>query len=157
MEQSQICLHGTCISIGDDGVLILGAPGSGKSDLALRLIDAPGTGISGTILPCKLVADDQVIIRRDQGRLVALAPAALHGKLEIRGLGIVTLETQPSVLLALIARLQAHAAIERLPGPATFDILGHSLPVVEIDAASASAPARLRAALNWLKRQKGGL
>ena len=157
MELSQTCLHGTCVSIGDDGVLILGAPGSGKSDLALRLIDAPGSGISGEILPCKLVSDDQVIVRRDQGRLVASAPAALHGKLEIRGLGIVTLETQPSAPLALIARLQAHAAIERLPAPATFDILGHLLPIIEIDAESASAPARLRAALNWLKRQKVGL
>ena len=157
MEQAEICLHGTCVSIGDDGVLILGAPGSGKSDLALRLIDVPGSGISGEILPCKLVSDDQVVMRRGQGRLIASAPAALHGKLEVRGLGIVTLETLPSVPLALVARLQAHAAIERLPSHATFDILGHPLPIIEIDAASASAPARLRAALNWLKRQKAGL
>ncbi|MEY3906493.1 MAG: hypothetical protein RIR59_1316, partial [Pseudomonadota bacterium] len=36
---TQPLLHGTCIAIKDQGVLILGASGAGKSDLALRLID----------------------------------------------------------------------------------------------------------------------
>ena len=150
MKQSQIYLHGTCVRLGGDGVLILGEPASGKSTLALRLIDEPGYGISGVLLRSELVADDQVIVTRDQDRLMASAPAALRGKLEIRGLGIVTLETPPSVPLALVVKLQDHAAIERLPDPATFDILGMALPLVEIDGKMPSAPARLRAALNWL-------
>jgi HPr kinase/phosphorylase len=151
MKQSQIFLHGTCVSVGGEGVLILGEPGSGKSALALRLIDEPGYGISGILLRSELVADDQVIVTRDQDRLMASAPAALHGKLEIRGLGIVTLATPPSVPLALVVKMQDHAAIERLPDPATFDILGMALPLVEIDGKMPSAPARLRAALTWLK------
>jgi HPr kinase/phosphorylase len=95
MKQSQIVLHGTCVSVGGEGVLILGKPGSGKSALALRLVDEPGHGISGVPLRSELVADDQVIVTRDQGRLMASAPGALRGKLEIRGLGIVTLATPP--------------------------------------------------------------
>jgi serine kinase of HPr protein (carbohydrate metabolism regulator) len=83
---------------------------------------------------------------------MAAAPAALRGKLEIRGLGIVTLATPPSAPLALVVRLQDHSAIERLPDPAAFDILGMRLPLVEIDAKLPSAPARLRAALSWLKQ-----
>ena len=150
MKQTQIFLHGTCVSVSGEGVLILGEPGSGKSALALRLIDEPGYGISGMLLRSELVADDQVIVTRDQDRLMASAPAALRGKLEIRGLGIVTLETPPSVPLALVVKLQDHAAIERLPDPATFDILGMALPLVEIDGKMPSAPARLRAALNTL-------
>ena len=150
MKQSQIFLHGTCVSFDGAGVLILGEPGSGKSALALRLIDEPGYGISGMLLRSELVADDQVIVTRGQDRLMASAPAALRGKLEIRGLGIVTLETPPSVPLALVVKLQDHAAIERLPDPATFDILGMALPLVEIDGKMPSAPARLRAALNTL-------
>jgi serine kinase of HPr protein (carbohydrate metabolism regulator) len=152
MKQSQIFLHGTCISVGGAGVLILGEPGSGKSALALRLIDEPGYGISGTLLRSELVADDQVIVSRDQDRLMASAPAALRGKLEIRGLGIVTLATLPSVALALVVKLHEHSAIERLPDPAIFDILGMTLPLVEIDGKTPSAPARLRAAVSWLKQ-----
>ncbi|MEP7174324.1 MAG: HPr kinase/phosphatase C-terminal domain-containing protein [Aestuariivirga sp.] len=152
MKQSQIFLHGTCVSLGGEGVLILGEPGSGKSTLALRLIDEPGYGISGVLLRSELVADDQVVVSRDQDRLMASAPATLRGKLEIRGLGIVTLATPPSVPLALVVKLQDHAAIERFPDPATFDILGMALPLVEIDGKMPSAPARLRAALTWLKQ-----
>ena len=152
MKQSQILLHGTCVSVGGEGVLILGEPGSGKSALALRLIDEQGHGISGVLQRSELVADDQVIVSRDQDRLMASAPAMLRGKLEIRGLGIVTLATPPSVPLALVVKLQDHSTIERLPDPATFGILGMTLPLVEIDAKTPSAPARLRAALTWLKQ-----
>lgn len=152
MKQSQIFLHGTCVSVGGAGVLILGEPGSGKSTLALRLIDEPGYGISGVLLRSELVADDQVILTRDQDRLMASAPATLRGKLEIRGLGIVTLAAPPSVPLALVVKLHDHSAIERLPDPATFDILGMALPLVEIDGKMPPAPARLRAALSWLKQ-----
>lgn len=152
MKQSHIFMHGTCLSVGGEGVLILGEPGSGKSTLALRLIDEPGYGISGVLLRSELVADDQVIVTRDQDRLVASAPAALRGKLEIRGLGIVTLATPPSAPLALVVNLQNHSAIERLPDAATFYILGMALPLVEIDAKMPSAPARLRAAVTWMKQ-----
>jgi HPr kinase/phosphorylase len=152
MNQSQIFLHGTCVSVGGAGMLILGGPGSGKSTLALRLIDEPGYGISGVLLRSELVADDQVIVTRDQDRLMASAPATLRGKLEIRGLGIVTLATPLSVSLTLVVKLQDHSAIERLPDPATFNILGVALPLVEMDGKMPSAPARLRAALSWLKQ-----
>ena len=142
------------MSVSGEGVFILGDPGSGKSALALRLIDEPGYGISGVLQRSELVADDQVIVTRDKDRLLASAPATLRGKLEIRGLGIVTLTTAPSVALALVVKLQNHAAIERLPDPANFEILGLALPLVEIDAKMASAPARIRAALAWLKQPR---
>jgi HPr kinase/phosphorylase len=156
MAQKQICLHGTCVSVNGEGILILGGPGAGKSDLALRLIDEPGFGISGGLQHSELVSDDQVIVARHEGKLVASAPSNISGKLEIRGLGIVALATQSSVPLSLVVKLQAQSTIERLPDRSTFDILGLALPLVEIDAATASAPARLRAALNWLKQQNRG-
>ena len=137
-------------------MLILGEPGSGKSDLALRLIDEPGHGISGGPLSSELVSDDQVVITRKENRLVASAPAALRGKLEIRGLDIVKLETQPSVSLSLVVKLHSQLVIERLPDPRTIEILGLALPLVEIDGIAASAPARLRAALNWLNQPNRG-
>jgi len=151
MNESRILLHGTCVSVGGAGVLILGEPGAGKSSLALRLIDEPGYGISGVLLRGELVADDQVVVTREPDRLMASAPAALRGKLEIRGLGIVSLATPLSAALALVVKLQDHPAIDRLPDSRSFDILGLALPLVEIDAKMASSPARIRAALNWLK------
>lgn len=139
-----------------EGVLILGEPGTGKSDLALRLIDEPGFGTCESPMRGRLISDDQVIITREEDRLVASAPSTIRGKLEVRGLGIVSLATLPSVQLLLVVRLQIHSAIERLPDQCTFEILGLALPLVEIDGNSPSAPARLRAALHWLKQPDRG-
>lgn len=156
MKEQQTCLHGTCVSVGGEGVLILGEPGTGKSDLALRLIDEPGFGISESPMRSKLVSDDQVIITRHEDKLIASSPPAIRGKLEIRGLDIVVLATQPSAALSLVVKLQTLSGIERLPSHAAFDLLGLALPLVEIDGNSPSAPARLRAALHWLKQPNRG-
>ena len=70
-------VHATCVAIGDRAVLLCGPSGSGKSDLALRLIDGGA----------QLVADDQVVLRAEGGRIVARAPEALAGRMEVRGIG----------------------------------------------------------------------
>lgn len=145
-------IHGTCLAIGGCGVLLLGEPGSGKSDLALRLIDGEGAGLSGAVRGARLVADDQVAIRRQEGKLIASAPPALAGKLEIRGIGIVDLEIERGVTLGLAVRLTPAAEIERLPdlARARMEILGLAIPLVLIDPEKASAPARIRAAIDHL-------
>lgn len=144
-------MHATCVAMDEQGVLILGPPGSGKSDLALRLIDQPGRGTSGHPRMAQLVSDDQVLISRSGDELLASAPREIRGKLEVRGLGIVTLPVRATVRLALAVRLDAVSAIERMPDRETFDLLGISLPMVRIASAQPSAPARLRAALDWLE------
>lgn len=143
-------IHGTCLALGSAGVLLLGSPGSGKSDLALRLIDQPGDGLSGETRAARLVVDDQVAIRRAGSTLIATAPAALAGLLEIRGLGLARLPALPEVVLRLAVRLTPAAEIERLPdlARARMDILGVGLPLILLDPLSASAPARVRAALD---------
>jgi HPr kinase/phosphorylase len=148
-------IHGTCLAIGEEGVLLLGQPGAGKSDLALRLIDAPGTGLTGALRSAMLVADDQVAIRKGEaGSLIASAPPALAGKLEIRGLGIAGLPYHPAVMLKLAVRLTPAAEIERLPdlAKARMEILGIGVPLVLIDPEKASAPSRIRAALDQFRR-----
>lgn len=143
-------IHGTCLAIGEDGVLLVGKPGAGKSDLALRLIDQRGSGLSGSLRAARLVADDQVVIRRQEGALVASAPPALSGKLEIRGLGIAELPVVPEIRLRLAVRLTPAAEIERLPdlGRSRIEVLGIAIPLILLDPERASAPARLRAALD---------
>ena len=75
-EVSSETMHGACVAIGGRAVLIEGRSGEGKSDLALRLIDRGAA----------LVADGQVICQRQDGGLLASAPAHLAGRIEVRGL-----------------------------------------------------------------------
>jgi HPr kinase/phosphorylase len=126
-------LHASCAArLGPDGydaILILGPPGAGKSDFVLRLVHIGFT----------LVADDQVVVEND----IASPPEALAGLLEVRGLGIFRLPFTPSARLRLVIRLGTQPV--RLPEPETYPELG--LPLVTIDPAAPSAPARAALAL----------
>lgn len=138
-------IHATCCArddaAGPVGVLLLGPPGSGKSDLALRLVD------SGFLL----VADDRVYIEGRQDGAYASAPAALRGLIEVRGIGIVRLSrTVPHARIALAVALTPRVAQQRLPEPATTALAGHAVPTVAVDAEAASAVARVRLALDVL-------
>jgi HPr kinase/phosphorylase len=142
-------VHGTCLEIGGCGVLILGASGSGKSDVALRLIDQPGRGTGLEAMTARLVADDQVVITRRGKRLFAAAPTRLAGLIEVRGIGIVTADHAPEAELEMAVRLADARGIERLPeeNGSQLVLLGVAVPEIAVDAAAASAPARIRAGL----------
>ena len=142
-------VHGTCLVIGGCGVLILGASGSGKSDLALRLIDQPGRGTGPETMTAWLVADDQVVITRRGERLFAAAPERLAGLIEVRGIGIVPADHAPEAEVTMAVRLTDARNIERLPaeGGSQAVLLGIALPEFEVDAAAPSAPARVRAGI----------
>ncbi len=138
--------HGTVIALAGNAVLIRGASGSGKSDLALRCLALAPTAL--TAGPAMLVADDYVTVTRTGDRLIAEAPATIRGKLEVRGLGIVTVPCQESAELVLIADLAAPEQIERLPDPApTAELGGVKLPLLHIAPFEASAPVKLLVAL----------
>lgn len=145
-------VHATCVAIGDHGVLLRGPPGSGKSSLALCLMDAPGRGISGTLKAARLVADDRVILHRAEHHVVATAPATLRGKLEIRGLGIVDVEPQEQAIIRLVVDIAPEREIERLPEPDTLQValMGVAIPAIRIDAGNPVATARIRAAFDHL-------
>lgn len=133
--------HASCVAIGEFGLLIRGASGSGKSDLVLRLLDEV-RGVS-------LVADDQVIIVEHDGVLIASAPTTLVGKLEIRGQEIVTRPYLGSVKLSHIIDLVEQAEISRMPEVSELQtsLMNHVFPRLKLDGKQASAPARIRAFL----------
>ncbi len=122
-------IHASCAAREGHGVLLLGPPGSGKSDLVLRLLDHG----------FQLVADDRVTVQDG----VASPPAALAGLLEVRGLGLLRLPHAPSARLALAVTLGRG---ERLPVPEIHPTLG--LPLVHVDPAACSAPQRVALALD---------
>jgi len=143
-----IKVHATCVEIAGAGVLLRGASGVGKSDLALRLIDRSRSG-SDASGAARLVADDQVCLTRSGNAVIASAPGTIAGKIEIRGLGIVEMTSTTQAPLALVVDLVEPGEIERLPdGQAQrVTLLGVHLACVAIDPTTASAAARIRAAL----------
>ena len=136
-------VHATAVAVGGRGVLILGASGAGKSDLALRVITTPHVR-DGAPVAARLVADDQVVIERDGDRLFASPPASIAGKLEVRGLGKVELPHEPRDELRLAVALRPAEQIERMPdGLEIHPILGVKLPLVAIDGSKPGATGRL--------------
>ena len=130
-------IHASAVAIHGRALLVGGPSGSGKSDLALRLLDRG----------FKLVSDDRTIVRRDGDKLIASAPPNIAGKLEIRGIGIVDMETVDNVPVALFVELTSE--IQRLPDEnRERPILGVRVPLVTIDAVSASAPYKVAIALD---------
>jgi serine kinase of HPr protein (carbohydrate metabolism regulator) len=130
-------VHASTVALDGRAVLISGPSGSGKSDLALRLLDRG----------FQLVSDDQTIVRKDGSRLLASAPPNIAGKLEVRGIGIVDMDTVNDVPAALLVELASD--IQRLPDDdRERQILGVSLPLISVDAMTASAPSKVALALD---------
>jgi HPr kinase/phosphorylase len=138
-------LHGTCVALGSQAALLRGPSGSGKSDLALRfLFETPSE-----LDPC-LIADDQVWARVDASRHIILTPPEpIRGRIEVRGIGIVDLPFRPGATLSVIVDLVPPENVPRLP-PESMDrteLLGLSCPLLKLAPFEASAPLKLRLAL----------
>lgn len=127
-------VHGTVVALpgpaGWTGVLLRGPSGAGKSDLALRLI------ASGA----RLVADDYAVLWASGGRLYATAPETIAGRIEARGLGIVSQPARWIAPVGLIVDL-TFDAIERMPERRTETVRGVAVSVIDLDPRPASAAA----------------
>jgi serine kinase of HPr protein (carbohydrate metabolism regulator) len=136
-----VILHAGLVALRLDGywkgALILGSSGAGKSDLALRAIDAG----------FRLVADDRVVVWACEGRLFGRAPAALDGLIEVRGVGVVRM---PALEFCEIALAVHCGEAERMPDAKPQEICGVAIPGAALQPLEASAPAKLRRALQHL-------
>lgn len=136
-------IHGTCIAVEGRGALFRGAPGSGKSDLALRLIERGA----------QLVADDQVIIDEQSGGLCARPAPNLAGKLEVRGIGILDVPAVAAAPLLAVFDLCPAEEIERLPEPRYEELLlGSKVRTFRLAPFEASAPDKVRLTLSALSQ-----
>lgn len=143
-----LCVHGTCVAIAGRAALLRGAPGSGKSDLALRFISAFGRDDEPDAAAC-LVSDDQVLISRDGAALVVRAPDTIAGRLEVRGIGIVTVDHQNGAHLSVLVDLVGADEVPRMP-PEPLpreELLGLPVPVLRLNPREASCPVKLKLAL----------
>jgi serine kinase of HPr protein (carbohydrate metabolism regulator) len=132
-------VHASSVAIGGRAVLIGGRSGTGKSDLALRLIDR------GALL----VSDDYTVLRRAGTHAHASAPSTIAGRIEVRGLGVAEMATAQDVPAALFVDLDL--AAERLPEPGeTRMVAGVPLPVLRLAGLEASAPLKVEMALRLI-------
>ena len=132
-----VWLHASCVQLNGTGIVLLGASGVGKSDLALRLIDSGAT----------LVADDQVHVEAVETGLLGRPAEALAGLLEVRGLGILRLPYCEVSPLGLVVELDRTEIMARLPTRSTYTLLGTDLRYLRLDPREASADAKVRLAL----------
>lgn len=138
MDAAKTRINGTCVAIDGEGILFRGASGSGKSDLALRLIDDGA----------RLVADDWAEASVRNGRVRLVAPGMIAGLIEVRGLGVIETTALGEAPLALVVDMVDPSAVERMPSPAVADIAGVAVPAIRLAPFEASAVAKVRAALS---------
>lgn len=138
--------HATCVAFpqfGHTGVLLTGTPGSGKSGLAMQLMERGA----------KLVSDDQTILHPSPQGLIATAPEGLRGLIEITGYGIVQLPDAallPSAILGLyVALVPTEQVIERMPEQLTHQVLSVPMRHVTLSAHDPAAAAKIFAILSY--------
>jgi HPr kinase/phosphorylase len=133
-ERVPECVYGTCVAIEGAAVLLRGPSGSGKSDLAYRLIDEQGA---------LLVADDQVVLNATKGKLTATACEGWAGLLELRGLGIVSVPHLRSGAIVLVVDLVGRGEVPRLPEREVVALEGVEVLRICLHAFDLSTPAKI--------------
>lgn len=133
---------GTVVDVAGVGVLFEGPSGSGKSDLALRMMDRGAT----------LIADDRYLVRQSRRGLIVSAPDSLYGLLEVRGLGIQSMPAIKTTRLALVVSLVDAADVPRLPEYEKVELHGHKLPKILLNAFEQSTPIKIELAAADLDR-----
>ena len=130
-------LHATSVAIEDNGVAIFGDPGSGKSDLALRLIDTGAT----------LISDDITVFSKLEKNISLFGIENTKGLLEVREVGIITVPYVEGIKLKLVVRL-TDKVIERIPKKNQINLLGLKFPKLEINGKNSSSVAKVKVKLN---------
>ena len=133
-------MHSSSVVIDDNGVLILGDSGSGKSDLALRLIDNGAT----------LISDDISICRKNSNNIYLHCPPEIKGLLEVREIGIITVPFVERIKLRLVVNLKSKNN-ERFPKENSYRILGIKIPLISIEGKNSSAVAKIKVKLNEIR------
>ena len=137
-------VHGTSVSIDGDGVLFQGPSGSGKSDLALRMIN----------YGAQLVSDDQVCLTRRNDNIFMSSPPTIRNSMEVRGIGIVNTIAQKEAPLILVLNMSPNNAASRMPIWQLCTFLDIKVPAVEFAPFEISAHLKVKLAIN-LARENG--
>ena len=116
-----IAHQATAVAIGGRAILIEGAPGTGKSSLALALIDR------GAVL----IGDDAVMLEAVGATLLASPHPRVTGLIEVRNLGLATMPVASAVAVALVLILDP-AAPRHIETADSVERTGVSLPMIRL-------------------------
>lgn len=125
-------IHANAVLFQERGFLFIGKAGSGKSDLTLRLMEAGGT----------LISDDRTILIPQGDMLCATPPDNLAGKIEVRGIGIITVNYTKYCPIDIICELSTN--YPRIPEEKTKIIRGKTYKYFIIHPFEISSIAKLR-------------
>ena len=135
--------HSTAVVLDNNGVLIIGESGSGKSDLALRLIDGGAT----------LISDDITICKKRTDEIYLSSPIETKGLLEVREVGIITVPFVDGIRLKMVVRLIEKNS-NRYPNKNFTRVLGVKIPLLVINGKSPSAVVKVKVKLNDIREKK---
>ena len=130
-------IHSTSVVLDDNGILITGDSGSGKSDLALRLIHSGAT----------LISDDITFCEKKIDRIILSCPSQTKGLLEVREVGIITVPFVEQIKLKMIVKLM-NKELERLPRKKFSKLLGINIPLLTINGNNTSSVIKVKVKLN---------
>lgn len=141
-EAKKIIMHGSAVLLKSvhfepSAVFLRGLSGSGKSDLACRLIDDGG----------ELICDDQVVLERRQDKIFADSVAAIRGLIEVRGVGLLRYPVADAARLRLIIDLVKQDEVPRLPEPEMVDVLGIEIQRYKLHGYDGTAAFKVRKAM----------
>jgi serine kinase of HPr protein (carbohydrate metabolism regulator) len=140
--------HCCVVEIAGTGVLISGKSGSGKSSLALGLLEAFSRSGESAFLVC----DDQALLQVEDGKLVAHAPKAIAGKIELRGYGIVQMDHKQSARIGLVVKLVDRKDLVRMPEESQVILQDVKLASIDVPICHEQQSVRIvRAKLNELR------
>lgn len=124
----QDTIHATAIEYNGHGVLLRGASRSGKSSIALRLLDEADLCRQN----CFLVADDRVHVHAQDGTLNAKAPETLYGLIEMRGVGVLSVRARQNCSVNLIVDLVPTETLIQIPDEDTHFATIHGISIRRI-------------------------
>lgn len=141
--------HLTVVEIDGTGIAIRGPSGTGKTSLALGLVERA----SEAGLAAHFICDDQTLLSARRGVLHAFAPPAIAGRVEIRGYGIVEIDHKPETAIGLVVELVDDHTVERMPDERRAELLGIGLPLLRVPRRHEAGAARI--VLAWLRDHSG--
>ncbi len=135
-DAKKLLLGVSVVAIKGRALIIEGPPGSGKSSLALALIDRGAD----------LIGDDGVSLERGNNRVFAAPPPNTSGLIEVRNVGLLEMNVAPPTPIALTINLEENA--ERLPErPMQREVFGVSIPALGFTLGTIAPALRAEAAL----------
>lgn len=143
---TSVNLHATSVDLQGKGILIFGKPGTGKSSLALQLIDR------GAIL----IADDQTILHYEKEKLVLKPPEKLRGMMEVRGVGLCSFPFNQQSCLTLCVEICEKEELGRLPESLFKEYYEIRIPLLKLQKDDPLGPIKVELKLYHKDRSDAG-